>query len=343
MPAKILITGGTGFIGRVVTRVLADRGYSIRLLLRPARRITRLPVRQAEAVVASFRDEGGIRAAVSGIDAVIHLASAEGERRRRDLFAVDVEGTRMLLAQARAAGVKRFLYLSHLGADRGSAYPFLQAKGIAEHDIVESGIPSLILRSSLVYGAGDSFTNAIAFFARLFPALVFLPDMDTHLQPLWVEDLAACLEYCLAEDRYFGEVLSVGGPEHLAFERIVEQVLDVIRAPRMIVRIWPPLARFGLSALEWILPHSPFTPIWMDYLSVPSTCEANSLSRLFGLKPAALRETIGYLGRGRGMGGFLRYVLRGRGSLQGGKAGAPLLRRQPGDRERTGVGEQQHF
>jgi uncharacterized protein YbjT (DUF2867 family) len=317
MATRVLVTGGTGFVGRVVTRVLADRGYSIRLLVRPSKRIARLPGRQAETVVASFQDEGGIRAATAGIDAIVHLASAEGENRRRDLFATDVEGTRTLLEQAKSSGVKRFLYLSHLGADRSSAFPFLQAKGIAEHAILDSGIPSLILRTSLIYGAGDSFTNAIALFARIFPAFIFIPEMDTHMQPLWVEDLAACLEYCLAEDRYFGEVLSIGGPEHLAFEQIVECVLDEVRAPRMIVRVWPPLVRFSLSLMDWIIPNFPFTPFWMDYLAVPSTCEANSLSRLFGLKPASLRDSIGYLRRGRGSGGYLKKIFRGRGSPGG--------------------------
>jgi uncharacterized protein YbjT (DUF2867 family) len=315
MASRVLVTGSTGFIGRVVTRVLAGRGHSIRLLIRPSPRLPRLPVPRVEAVVASFQDEGGIRAAVSGIDAVIHLASAEGERRRRDLFSTDVEGTRMLLAQAKVAGVKRFIYLSHLGADRGSAYPFLQAKGIAEHAILESGISSLILRSSLVYGAGDSFTNAIAFLARLLPAVFFIPEMDTHMQPLWVEDLAACLEYCLAEDRYFGEVLPIGGPEHLSFEQIVETVLDAVRAPRMIVPVWPPLARLSLWCMDWALPHSPFTPFWLDYLAVPSTCEANSLSRLFGLKAASLRESIGYLRQDRGIRRLVRYILQGREAL----------------------------
>ncbi len=316
MGSKVLVTGSTGFIGRVVTRVLADRGYSVRLLLRPSARRSRLPVSQAEAVVASLHDEGGIRAAVAGVDTIVHLASAEGEHRRRDLFAVDVEGTRSLLTQAKASGVKRILYLSHLGADRGSAFPFLQAKGIAEHAVMESGIPYLILRSSLVYGAGDSFTNAIAFFARLLPAAYFIPEMDTHMQPLWVEDLAACMEYCLAENRYFGEILSIGGPEHLSFEQIVEVVLDVIRTPRMIVKVWPPLARFGLGLMDWILPHSPFSPFWMDYLAVPSTCEANSLSRLFGLKPASIREPVGYLRRNRGIRKFLQFVMQGSEVMQ---------------------------
>jgi uncharacterized protein YbjT (DUF2867 family) len=311
-PPKILVTGSTGFIGRVITRVCVERGHPVRLLLRPSARIARMPVPEAETVVASLQDERGIRAAVAGVETIIHLASAEGERRRRDLFATDIEGTRTLVAQAKASGVRRLIYLSHLGADRGSAFPFLQAKGIAEHAILESGIPSLILRSSRVYGAGDSFTNSIAFLAHILPAFFFIPDMDTHMQPLWVEDLAACMEYCLAEDRYFGEILSIGGPEHLSFAQIVEAVLDEIRAPRLIMEIWPPLARFSLWMMDWILPHSPFTPFWLDYLGVPSTCEANSLSRLFGLKPARIGEQLGYLRTGRGVRKFFQYILRGR-------------------------------
>jgi uncharacterized protein YbjT (DUF2867 family) len=310
--SKILLTGSTGFVGRVITRVLTERGYSIRLLLRPSAHIARLPVPEAETVVASLQDERGMRAATAGVDAIVHLASAEGARRRRDLFTTDIEGTRMLVAQAKTSGVRRIIYLSHLGADRGSAYPFLQAKGIAEHAILESGIPSLILRSSRIFGAGDSFTNSIAFLARAVPAVFFIPDMDTHMQPLWVEDLAACMEFCLAEDKYFGEILSIGGPEHLSFAQIVEAVLDEIRAPRMVMGIWPPLARFGLWMMDWILPHSPLTPFWLDYLGVPSTCEANSLSRLFGLKPARIGQQLGYLRRGRGIRKLFQYILHGR-------------------------------
>jgi uncharacterized protein YbjT (DUF2867 family) len=309
---KILVTGSTGFIGRVITRVLVERGHAVRLLIRPSSRIARLPVPGVETVVASLQDERGVRAAIAGVESIIHLASAEGERRRRDLFTTDIEGTRMLVAQAKASGIRRLVYLSHLGADRGSAFPFLQAKGIAERAVLESGIPFLILRSSRVYGAGDSFTNSIAFLARILPAVFFIPDMDTHMQPLWVEDLAACVEYCLAEDRYFGEILSIGGTEHLSFEQVVEAVLDEIRAPRLITRIWPPLARFGLWLMDWTLPHSPFTPFWLDYLGVPSTCEANSLSRLFGLKPARIGEQLGYLRSGRGVRKLFQYILRGR-------------------------------
>lgn len=312
MAGKVLILGSTGFIGRVVTRVLADRGHSIRLLLHPSSHLTRFPIPKAETVVASFQDERGIRSAMTGVSTVVHLATAENARHRRDLFATDVEGTRMLVAQARTSGVERLVYLSHLGADRGSAFPFLQAKGIAESAILESGIPSLILRSSTVFGMGDSFTNAIAFLARATPAFFLVPDFDSQFQPLWVEDLAACVEYCLAAHQYFGEILSIGGPEHLTFVQIVEAVLNEMRIQRMIVTAWPPVLRLGAWIMDGLLPYSPITPSWLDFLAVSRTCEANILPRLFGLKPARLSEQICYLRKGRGLRQLIRYIARGR-------------------------------
>jgi NADH dehydrogenase len=264
-----------------------------------------------DVVISSLSDEAGVRSALSGITTVVHLATAEGDRRRRNLWAVDVEGTRVLAAQAQLAGVERLVYLSHLGANRASAYPFLQAKGIAESILRESGIPTLILRSSVIYGVGDSFTNVIAMVSHVLPGIFPLPNFDSSLQPLWVEDLAACMEYCIGEDRFFGEALSLGGPEYLTFQQVVEAVLDVLRIPCFPVRIWPPLLRLGAEAMDSTLPHSPLTPFWLDYLAVHRTCDAGNIPLHFGLKPARLSERIGYLREGRGMRALLRYCWQG--------------------------------
>jgi uncharacterized protein YbjT (DUF2867 family) len=310
-PKRILITGGTGFIGRVVARLLLTRGYSLRFLLRASARTPNLRIPDADVVISSLSDEAGLRSALSGISTVVHLASAEGDHGRRDLLAVDVEGTRMLASQARLAGVERFVYLSHLGADRASAYPFLQAKGIVENILREIEIPTLILRSSVVFGVGDAFTNVVAMVAHGLPAVFPLPNFSSLLQPLWVEDLAACLEYCIGEDRFFGETLSIGGPEYLTFQQIVEAILDVMRLPRFPIRVWPPLLRLGAEALDAMLPHSPLTPFWLDYLAVHRTCEAGNIPLHFGLRPARLTERIGYLREGRGIRALLRYCWQG--------------------------------
>ncbi len=311
MAERLLITGATGFIGRAVCRELERRDYNLRLLLRPSRSIRGIPPGRHEVAVASLSDPRSLRAALVGVETVVHLASAEGERRRRDLLATDVEGTALLAEQARLAGVKRILYLSHIGASRISAFPFLQAKGIVEQILIESGLSTCILRTSSVFGPEDSFTNVIALAASIMPVAFYVPQGQPLLQPLWIGDMVAAVAIALQEGIGFGEVLSVGGPEHLTIDEVVQTVLTAAGHPRLLARVWPPYLRLGAAVLDTLLPYSPLTPFWVDYLAVNRTCEANAMARFFGVRPARLAERLDYLRRGRGAGALLRFIVRG--------------------------------
>ncbi len=315
MAERVLITGATGFVGRTVCQILVRRGYDLRLLLRPSRSIRGLPAGGSEVAVASLSDARSLRAALVGVQTIIHLASAEGERRRRDLLATDVEGTALLAEQARMAGVRRVVYLSHIGASRISAFPFLQAKGIAEQLLIESGLPTCILRTSSVFGPEDLFTNVIAMTASAVPLAFFVPQGRPLLQPLWIGDLAAAIDLVLRQGIGFGQVISIGGPEHLTMDEVVQTVLAACHRPRVLVPVWPPYLRLAAAMLDGLLPHSPLTPFWLDYLAVNRTCEANALTRWFGIRPARLADQLGYLHKGRGLRGLMRYIVRGPLSL----------------------------
>ncbi|MCE7861425.1 MAG: NAD-dependent epimerase/dehydratase family protein, partial [Chloroflexi bacterium CFX2] len=191
----ILVTGATGFIGRALVRHLSETGQEVRVLLRPSPSSPRLPKGvPVEVAVVSLNDERGVRAALRGVHQVFHLASAAGYGRRGNLFATDIEGTRNLTTAAKDAGVERLVFLSHVGADRASAYPIHKAKGIAEEFIRKSGLPYTIIRSTIVFGAEDRFTHSIAATLRSAPFLFQLPgDGRVLLQPLWVEDLVTAL------------------------------------------------------------------------------------------------------------------------------------------------------
>ena len=156
----LLVTGGTGFIGQVLIRQLVENDYAVRALVRPSTDTPDLPRKvPVEVALGDIADPASIRAALVGVDTIIHLVTGEFMGPDIDLSRVDVRGTRTVVEAAQAADAKRILYLSHIGADRASAYPVFKAKGIAEEFIRDSGMTYTILRTGPVFGPGDHFTT----------------------------------------------------------------------------------------------------------------------------------------------------------------------------------------
>ena len=238
----------------------------------------------------------GLRAALVGVDTVYHLAGAERRGARGNLMNVDIQGTQAVTRAAVDAGVRRFFYISHLGADRASAFPLLKAKGIAEEYIRRSGLDYTILRSALVYGANDHFTSGLARLLQAQPFFFLVPgDGQTLLQPLWVEDLVTCLVWALDDHQTRGQTYSLGGPEFIPFDQILTMVMEATQMQRKIVPIAPPYLRFLTVILEQILPALPASVYWLDYLASNRTCSFDTIPRTFNLIPSRLTHRLEYL------------------------------------------------
>jgi len=295
----ILLTGATGFVGRALVRQLVAAGHTVRCLLRPSRRSPRLPKGvPLQVAVASLEDERGLRSALVGIETVIHVAGSEWQEQR---LIAEAGRTRTLMTMAREAGVKRAIFLSHLGADRASAYPVLKAKGIAEEFIRQSGVPYTIVRSALLYGKEDSFVNGLARLLKLAPGFFLLPGGgDVLLQPFWVDDLARCLERSVGEVGVVNQTISLGGPEYLTFSQMVQLILETLRLKRVLVPVRPVWLRTAGALFSAVWPRAPLATRWLDYLAVNRTCEPINVARYFGLRPARFSpQTLAYLRPGR--------------------------------------------
>lgn len=295
----ILVTGATGFIGRALVRHLSQAGQQVRVLLRPSPQSPRIPKGvPVEVAVVSLNDERGVRAALRGVDHVYHLASASSQGRRGNLLTTDIEGTRNLANAARDAGIQRLIFLSHIGADRASAFPIQKAKGIAEEHIRRSGVPYTIIRSSIVFGPEDHFTTNLAGLLRTAPFFFPIPsDGRMLLQPLWVEDLVTTLVWTLENTEMINQTYEVGGGEYFTLRQVLETLMNVTHARRMLVSLSPPYMRVLLVMLDSLLPNFSISTYWLDYVAVNRTCPVDNLPRTFGLMPARFQYRLDYLTR----------------------------------------------
>lgn len=293
----ILITGGTGFIGKALIRHLVEAGQRVRTLIRPSMQSPRLPSGvPVEVAVTGLNDERGLRAAMVGVDTVYHLAGVERRGPQADLMETDVRGTRMVVNVAANAGVDRFFYISHLGADRASAYPVFKAKAIAEQYIRRSGIDFTIMRTAVVFGPNDSFTTGLARLIYSLPFVFLLPgDGETQIQPLWIEDLVTCMAWALDDDNTRNQIYELGGPEFLSFRQIVETIMNQVGARRSMAFVPPPYLRALTVILEYVLPSPPMSVYWLDYLATNRTCSLDTIPRLFNLMPSRFSHRLDYL------------------------------------------------
>jgi NADH dehydrogenase len=292
----ILVTGGTGFIGQHLVRQLVLQGFKVRLLLRPSRESPNLPTSlPVQVAVSGLNDARGLRAALKGIKSVIHLAGTESHGIRSDFEGVEINGTRSLTITAKEAGVDRILFVSHLGADKASAFPVLKTKGIAEGIIAHSGIPSTIFRSAVVFGPNDHFTTLFSRVIRISPLAVLIPGNGASLlQPIWIQDLVTCMVMALENPETLNKTYLLGGGDTIPFIEVLKLIMDRINIKKRLVPIPPGYLRLISVWLEQNR-RFPVSAYWIDYLAADRICPLDSTSRNFNLIPARFHQSLTYL------------------------------------------------
>jgi NADH dehydrogenase len=278
-------------------RQFSSIGTPVRALIRPSPRTPRLPKGvSVEVAVVSLADTRGLRAALRDVDTIIHLASAENQGSRGSLLVTDIQGTANLVEAASDAGVDRLVYLSHIGAGPSSAYPAFKTKGLAEEHIRNGKTPYTILRSSLVYGPEDHFTNNLARLIRSSVGVFPIPSGGrTVVQPVWIEDLATCILWALERNDTLNQIYELGGSEFFTLQQIVETVMDVTRHRSFLLPLSPITLRALTVFLEGIIPAFPISSFWLDYFAVNRTCAVDAMPRIFGLMPARFTYRLDYL------------------------------------------------
>lgn len=256
---RVLVTGGTGMLGRQVVWRLVEAGYVVRVLSHQAAKVD-VP-EGVEWVRANLRTGAGLPVAVDGVAAVVHAATRFPLRGEEKLPSVDVGGTRALLEAARAAGVAHIVYVSIVGIDHFPGFAYYRWKRQAEELVRASDLAWTIVRATQFY----------PFIGALADALLRLPVVPVparaRLQPVAVSDVAAYLveQVAVGPSHALREVV---GPEVKSAAEFVREFARV-RGIRRVVLPLPVPFRFGAALRHGALTSSTAsrgTHTWMDWL-----------------------------------------------------------------------------
>ena len=243
---KVLVTGGTGVIGEGVIPELIARGHSVRLLSRNADDDShQWP--DVEPFPGNVAEASSLRGAADGCEVVVHIAGiAEEDPPKRTFQAVNVEGTRNILAEAERAGVKRFVHVSSLGADVGES-DYHKSKKAGEELVEKSGLHWTIVRPGNVYGPGDEVMSLILKMVRALPAVPVIDSGDQEFQPIWHEDLAKVLATVAERDDLATQTLEAAGPEITTMNDLVNRFSEITDRSPIKVPVPSLLAQFGVD------------------------------------------------------------------------------------------------
>jgi len=229
MQGLVTVFGGTGFVGRQVVRALARKGLRVRAAVRQPGRGYRLrmlgDVGQIEVVQANIRDPDSVARALDGAEACINLVGVLYEAGPQKFEKVQSEGAGRVAAAARAAGVRRMVQVSALGADPGSPSQYGRTKAAGEAAVRQAFAEATIIRPSIVFGPEDDFFNRFARMASISPALPLIGGGHTRFQPVYVGDLAEAIAQAAASGDHAGQTYELGGPAVYSFRDLMEFIL----------------------------------------------------------------------------------------------------------------------
>jgi uncharacterized protein YbjT (DUF2867 family) len=293
---QILVTGGSGVVGAGTVTELLRRGHGVRLLARHARADARQWPDGVTPVQGDIADRASIAGAADGCDAVLHVAGIVEESPPKVTFQrVNVDGTANIVAEAQRAGVRRFVFVSSLGAPEGES-DYHRSKRAAERIVEGFTGEWTICRPGNVYGPGDGQISVMLRLVRgVSPIVPKVGSGDQTFQPIWWEDLAAALAMVVERDDLGGKVLELAGGEttcqndlHRRMSRITGRDVQSIPVPEMLAA----LGAKAVSLVGWKIPLGDAELQMLREGNVIAEGKPNALSEVLGITPTPLDEGL---------------------------------------------------
>ena len=286
---KILVTGGTGFVGTYVVNRLLQDGHAVAVLARNADRTRNRYSRPVETVVGDVLDPASLQAAASGRHAIVHLVGIIDEQGGQTFDRMHRAAVENVVAAAHRAGVRRLLHMSAMGTSPDSPSEYGRTKAAGEAAVRGSGLDWTIFRPSIIFGPGDGFVSLLAPIVRGNPG--FIPVIGnglTKFQPVSVHDVARIFSASLGKPETIRQTYEVGGPEVFTLNEVYRQIAAAVGKPgKPLVHLPLWYGRLLAALFEWLarrglFRHPPLTRDQLRSLSRDNAADTSRTAAVFG-------------------------------------------------------------
>jgi NADH dehydrogenase len=296
----VLVTGGSGFVGRCIVRHLRQAGWRVRILARrPRLQPSDDPGVQYHQ--GNVLEAASLQSAAQGCFAIIHLVGIIQETRTQSFEQAHVVATQQVLAAGQNQGIKRYIHMSALGTRDHAAAQYHQTKWRAEELVRGSSLNWTIFRPGLIHGPGGEFTNmVIKWHEGKAPPFLFMPYFGggllgqravTRVQPILVDDVAALFVKALETPASEKQIYDLGGPDQMTWPEMLDVFNAVLPGARRRVLGIPFWLAKALSAIP--LPGLPFNRDQVIMAGEDSVCGLSAAKRDFpGFSPQSLESSL---------------------------------------------------
>lgn len=276
---KVLLLGGTGFLGREVGRRLIEAGHQVRVLVRSEARAAGYYGR-ANVVVGDILDPAAMVRACAGAEVAIDLVAVR-RNRPQSLLAVNIDGPKTLAWAAKQTNLKGIIFVSVVGARLEPKFRYLSSRWMGEDQLRQSGVPTAILRFAPIIGEGGGLLGDFERLTRMPGPLMMVPGRGaTRMQPILLEDAARCVLETLNHPELAGQTLDIGGPEVVTYDQLFEAYCRARSVSRRTAHVPVAALSPGATVMELVM---------RDPLVVPDelhTLQIESVAGRFDIVPS---------------------------------------------------------
>jgi NADH dehydrogenase len=282
---KILITGGTGFVGTNIVKRAIEKGTQLKCLVRSEKKARTLKDFGVETIEGDILQPETLDAAMRGVSGVIHLVGIIAEAGDSTFERIHFEGTKIVVDAVKKAGIKRYIHMSALGVRAGALSRYSQTKWQAEDYVRSTDLNYTIFRPSVIYGKKDGFLNLFAKQIRFSPLVPIVGSGKTLFQPIWVEDVAECFLRSFENEKTIRKEYELVGLDRLSMEEMIDGIILSKKTWRLKIHLPIPFMKVNAFIFEKLLPRPPITRDQLVNLEEDNIGDPDPMMKDFGIEP----------------------------------------------------------